>query len=133
MAKIKGTIRPIRDHILITDMNFDEQKTATGIVIMSDDGKSEGIKPRWGKVWAVGPEQKDVEVGKWILIEHGRWTRGIELEYEDGTSTTIRRVENKSILMSADEPPTGIQLGLDSPTNGASFDFSKPMYDGQHG
>jgi len=126
---IKGTIKPIRDHVLITDMSFEEQRTASGIIIQSDDGKSEGIKPRWGRVWAIGPEQTDIKVGEWILVEHGRWTRGIDIEEEDGTVTTVRRVEVKSILMSADHKPSDIQFGLASPTNGSSFDFSKPMFD----
>lgn len=133
---IKGTIKPIRDHILICNMSFEEQKTSWGLVIQSDDGKSEGIKPRWGRVWAIGPEQKDVKVGEWVLVEHGRWTRGIDIENDDGTTTTIRRVENKSILMSADEKPSDLSFGLASPSNGDSFDashFAEAMYDGQRG
>jgi co-chaperonin GroES (HSP10) len=58
----KGKIRPIRDHVIISDMEFGMQKTATGILIHSDNGKSSGVKPRWGRVWAVGPEQTEVKV-----------------------------------------------------------------------
>ena len=54
MNVVKGKIVPIRDGVIISDMNFDEQKTASGIIIKSDDGKSEGVRPRWGKVWAIG-------------------------------------------------------------------------------
>ena len=111
MNKVTGKLIPLRDNVLITDMNFDEQVTASGIIIKSDDGKQEGIRPRWGKVWAIGPEQKDVKVGEWILIEHGRWTRGVTVEDETGNDIIIRRVDTKSILASADEPPSGVQLG----------------------
>lgn len=110
MNKVKGKIIPIRDHVLITDMTFEEQRTKSGIIIQSDDGKSEGIKPRWGRVWAVGPAQKDVKVGEWILVEHGRWTRGFDLEDEEGNITTIRRVDTNNILMSADNKPEGPEL-----------------------
>ena len=104
MSVVKGNLKPIKDNILITDMNFDEQRTASGIVVLSDDGKSEGIKPRWGRVWAVGPEQHDVEIGDWILIEHGRWTRGMEVEI-DGAEMTLRRVDPACIIFSSDEEP----------------------------
>jgi co-chaperonin GroES (HSP10) len=116
MNVVKGKIIPIKDGVIISDMNFDEQKTASGIIIKSDDGKSEGVKPRWGKVWAVGPEQKDVKVGEWILVEHGRWTRSITVEDQDGNEVVVRRVEVKSILLSADDKPTDISFGAHSST-----------------
>jgi co-chaperonin GroES (HSP10) len=103
--KVKGKVIPIRDSVLISDMDFDMQKTKTGIYILSDNGKTQGIHPRWGKVWAVGPDQTDVKVGEWILIEHGRWTRTIELESDNDTIIELRRVDTNAILASADEKP----------------------------
>ncbi len=108
--KVKGKILPIKDHVLVSDMDFGMQKTASGIVITSDNGKSSGVKPRWGKVWAIGPEQKDVKVGEWICIEHGRWTRTIELEQDDGSILELRRVETNAIMMSADEKPSDVDI-----------------------
>ena len=72
-------IRALHDDVIITDMDLGEQITTGGIVILSDDGKSHGVKPRWGKVYKVGPEQEDIKEGQWILIEHGRWTRKIKI------------------------------------------------------
>jgi len=103
--KVKGKVVPIRDSVLVSDMDFDMQKTKTGIYIPSDNGKTQGIHPRWGKVWAVGPEQTDVKVGEWILVEHGRWTRTIELESDNETIIELRRVDTNAILASADEKP----------------------------
>ena len=111
MKAIASKIRPIRKHILVRDMNFGEQKTASGIVLRSDDGKSEGVKPRWAKVFAVGPEQADVKVGEWVLLEHGRWTRGVEVEEDNGVKFTIWRADPEGILASADEKPNDIELG----------------------
>ena len=105
--KVVGKITPIRDNILVTDMNFEERKSAGGIVLLSDDGKSEGIRHRWGRVWAVGPDQKDVKVGEWIYVDHGRWTRGMTVE-EDGKEIVIRRVDNNDVLLSADQKPEDI-------------------------
>ena len=120
MNVVQGKIVPIRDNILITEMSFEEQKTASGIIIQSDDGKSHGVRPRWGRVWAVGPEQQDVKVGEWILVEHGRWTRGVTVKDEDGNDFIIRRVDTKAILASADDKPSDVLLGQhDDPTHGS--------------
>jgi co-chaperonin GroES (HSP10) len=128
MKALANKIRPIRKHILVRDMNFGEQTTASGIVIRSDDGKSEGVKPRWAKVFAIGPEQTDVKVGEWILLEHGRWTRGIEVEEDDGTKFTIWRADPDGILASADEKPSDLELGkFSTPTEGGMYDFSKTI------
>lgn len=116
MNVVKGKIIPLNDSVIISDMHFDEIKTTSGIIIRSDDGKSEGIKPRWGKVWAIGPKQVDVKVGEWILVEHGRWTRGVTVEDEEGNQTVIRRVDVKNILATADERPNDVQFGSHSST-----------------
>lgn len=128
MKARRSQIRPIKDHVLVSDMNFGEQVTAGGIVLMSDDGKSEGVKPRWCRVWAVGNEQKDFKVGEWIFVEHGRWTRGIIVEEDDGTEVTIRRVDLSAIMLSADEKPNDAEIGqLRTPVNNQTYDFSQPM------
>jgi len=103
--KVKGKIVPIKDNVLVSDMDFDMQKTASGILITSDNGKAEGIYPRWGKVWAIGPDQSDVQVGEWVLVEHGRWTRTIEFELDNETIVELRRVDTNAILALADEKP----------------------------
>jgi hypothetical protein len=94
----------LNDSVIVGDMTFDERITTSGIVLLSDNGKSTGIRPRWGRVYAVGPEQKDVRVGEWVCIAHGRWTRGIDVEDESGKQT-LRRVDPKDILLQCDELP----------------------------
>ena len=106
MNTVKGTIKPLRDNVLVVDMDFDEQRTRSGIIITSDDGKGHGVKPRWARVWAVGPDQTDVQVGEWVYVEHGRWTRGIDLEIDDGSTISLRRVEPKSIMLKSNNKPS---------------------------
>ena len=119
MSVVKGKIKPLHDGVIVTDMEFGEQVSAGGIVLKSDDGKSEGIKPRWGRVWAVGPEQTDVKLGDWVLVEHGRWTRGIEVD-DNGTVITVRRVEVESMLAIADEKPKDFYTGVhNTPQHGS--------------
>ncbi len=112
MSKVRlSQLRPVQSHILVKDMNFGEQKTTSGIILKSDDGKSEGVKPRWCQVCAIGKEQSSVKIGEWILVEHGRWTRGLEVEDDEGNVITIRRIDEAGILMSADERPAGPEFG----------------------
>jgi len=110
--KLRGNIKPLADKIFVSDMEFGMQKTASGLIIPGDDGKTQGIHPRWGKVWAIGEQQQDVSVGEWVLIEHGRWTRTVEYENEDGSVIEIRMVDNDAILLTADEKPNDINRGI---------------------
>lgn len=98
-------IRPLRDYVIVKEMNFDSRITSGGIYLHADDKKLSGIRPRWAQVYAIGPEQKDVAVGQWICVTHGRWTRGIQID--DGESVKmIRRVDCNDILLVSDERPS---------------------------
>lgn len=95
----------LHDHIIVSDMHFDERITQGGIILMDDDKKSSGIRPRWAKIYGLGPDVKDPElqIGKYILISHGRWTRGITVETPAGKQT-LRKVDPNDILLISDEP-----------------------------
>ena len=110
---IKGTPRAKGEDVLVTDMHFGEQKTASGLIIGNDDGQTRGIYPRWARVFSKGPDNKDdFEAGDWILVMHGRWTRGIKLETAEG-EIEIRKVELESILAMSKEKPDGLQIGAE--------------------
>lgn len=100
----RGQLKPLGNSVIVSDMIFDERFTTGGIVLLSDNGKSSGIRPRWGQVYGVGPEQKDIRVGTWVCVAHGRWTRGIDIEDESGKHT-LRRVDPDDILMESQEQP----------------------------
>lgn len=97
-------INPLNDAVIVSDMVFDERITSGGIILLNDNGKGHGIRPRWGRVYAVGAKQKFVKPGDWICVAHGRWTRGIEIEDETGKKT-LRRIDPKDILMMSDQLP----------------------------
>lgn len=101
----KIQIRAIKDNVIISNMDFGEMKTKSGIILRSDDGKSHGVKPRWGKVYKVGPEQKDIKEGQWILVEHGRWTRKIKIDDGEGEKD-IQKVDVSAILAISDQAPS---------------------------
>jgi hypothetical protein len=96
-------VTAIKDHVIVANMNFGERVTMGGIIKLEDDGRDEGIRPRWGRVYSVGPEQKDIKIGEWVLVNHGRWTRGVDVVKNDET-ITLRRIDANDILIVADEP-----------------------------
>lgn len=100
----KTKFHPIGEHIIVTDMKFNERISHGGIIIPKDDMKSEGIRPRWCLIYALGPDYKgELKEGDWILVSHGRWTRGIDVEDENGKKT-LRRVDPNDILLASDSP-----------------------------
>ena len=114
---IKGVPKAIGNRLLVTNMYFGEQKTQSGIIITSDDGKTRGIYPRWGKVYSKGPHNDDpYEVGDWVLIEHGRWTRSLIVD--DGKCEfEFRMAEAESVLGYSKEKPDDVQLGSEYSNN----------------
>ena len=123
---IKGKLEPLRDKVFVTDIEFGDEVTAAGLILKSDNGRGEGIKPRWGRVWAIGPNQQDVKIGEWILMEHARWTREMEYENDDGTIAKIYMVDLNAMLLLADEKPkNSIQRGV-AATGGSNFNFNIP-------
>ena len=103
-------LKALQKNIIVTDMTFDERISQGGIIMLNDNGTSKGIRPRWGRVYAVGPQQTDVKVGQWVCIAHGRWTRGLDIEDETG-KRTIRKIDPKDILLISDEEPQDTTFG----------------------
>ena len=96
-------IKALHDNVIVSDMEFDTRITQSGLILPNDNGTTLGIRPRWGRVYAVGQDQKDVKVGQWICVAHGRWTRGIDIEDGTGpTKRTIRKIDPADILLVAD-------------------------------
>ena len=109
--KYKGDLKAIGNRVLVSEMDFGEQTTKSGLIISSDDGTERGIYPRWAKVLHKGPENNDTyDIGHWILVEHGRWTRGMNIDVE-GEALEVRMVETESILAYASEKPDGLTIG----------------------
>lgn len=99
-----SSLRALNDSVIVEDMEFSGRTLSSGIILMNDNGTTAGIRPRWGRVYAIGPDQRDVRIGQWICVAHGRWTRGLDIEDAEG-ARTIRRVDPKDILLISDEQP----------------------------
>jgi hypothetical protein len=106
-VEIDGEIRPLKNSIIVTEMSFEGRQLSSGIVLLGDDGKTDGIRPRWARVYAIGPEQQDVGVGQWVLVEHGRWSRGVKV-IKDGKEIILRRADPEAIIFVSDTEPDNI-------------------------
>ena len=109
-AKRIKSFRALQDYVIVTDMNFKEKLSHGGIIIPNTDGKLEGVHPRWGRVYSVGSRQLDIRAGQYVLVKHGRWTRGTLIEDQEGEKT-IRRIDPSDILLVSDEPQQDETIG----------------------
>jgi hypothetical protein len=104
-------LKAVGDKIIVHGMYFGGRTLQSGIVLMDDDKKSEGIKPRWCQVYSIGPRAKvDFKEGQYILVAHGRWSRGINITDEEGDKT-IRTVDPNDCLLVSDEPQEDVAFG----------------------
>tara|TARA_B100000902_G_scaffold35085_1_gene42204 strand:- start:900 stop:1343 length:444 start_codon:yes stop_codon:yes gene_type:complete len=97
-------ITPLKKRVLVSDMHFGETKTKGGIILTDDDGSESGIHPRWGKVYAIGDQQEDVKVGEWVMVSHGRWSRGFKIK-KKGVELEVRMIDENDILLVSDDEP----------------------------
>lgn len=99
-------IRAIGSNILAVTLEKGERKSAGGIVILDDNMKDHGIRPRWCQVYDVGSTSElkdDISKDDWILVAHGRWTHGVELE-----GVTVWKIDPNGILLHSHERPDGV-------------------------
>ena len=101
---VENDIKPLKKRVLVSDMHFGETKTKGGIILTDDDGSESGIHPRWGKVYAIGDQQEDVTVGQWVMVSHGRWSRGFKVKKE-GVELEVRMIDENDILLVSDDEP----------------------------
>jgi len=101
---VDNDITPLKKRVLVSDMHFGETRTKGGIILTDDDGSESGIHPRWGKVYAIGDQQEDVTVGQWVMVSHGRWSRGFKIK-KQGVELEVRMIDENDILLVSDEEP----------------------------
>lgn len=69
-------IEPLKNWIIIDIEDRGGGETASGIILVDDDFKEWGIRPRWARVLAVGPKAReaDIEPGGYVLVDHLDWS-----------------------------------------------------------
>ncbi len=103
------TLSPVGNKIILTNMDTGFKKL-NGIIHLDDstaEAGDRGIRPRWAEVYAVGPEQTDVAVGDWVLMQHGRWSQGQDLRLSETESIRFWLGDPEGILGVSDngKPP----------------------------
>lgn len=98
-------VKALPNRVLVTDLERGS-RIISGIIIPDDNGKSEGIRPRWGRVYSVGEGVTDIVPGQWVLTENGRWTRMLKIKQDTGIDIQLWGIEYpKSVLLVSDEDP----------------------------
>ena len=100
-------LRPLPGNIFAV-LQLGERVSTGGIVLMDDNGKDSGIRPRWAKVWMVADDIVDVKPGQWILCEHGRWTMRISIKRDDGSEFQFVKVDPNGIMGVQDDLPDAV-------------------------
>lgn len=98
-------IDPIEDHVLIDFIESTGERVVNGIILPGEESTERGIRPRWARIYKVGPKQKDVQAGQWAFVKHGEWTRGVLVG-----DKVYRRINPKEIFLVSDEQPSDVKL-----------------------
>lgn len=94
---------PHASRVFVTELESGPRKTKNGIILMDDNMTIRGIRPRWCRVWKIGRDVVDVKVGDWLLVEHGRWSFGIEGTI-DGEDSKVWHIEfPKAVILISDD------------------------------
>lgn len=97
-------IKAVGDRVLASMIDSPDgyKATSSGILIDDKDASANAIRPRWFKVYALGPKADDaISVGQYVYVAHGRWSNGIKMS----TGEKIYQLDNEEILAVSDENP----------------------------
>lgn len=84
---------------------FGVKQKSSGLYIIDADGTDNAVKPRWFKITHIGPEQTDVKVGEYVLVAHGRWSRGFNIP--GSGDEKFYHLDEEEILIVSDTLPVG--------------------------
>ena len=84
---------------LIADDSFGSHNPVTG-------GQHSGIRPRWARVLAVGPDVYDrVQIGDLVLCDYGKWSRGFPLGRDGLEVVRVWRIKVTDLLLVDSDAP----------------------------
>jgi hypothetical protein len=99
-------VRATANSVLAFFVNPPGQRTTDGGVIMlDDDGSTDGIRTRYFEIHDVGERTdvaQDIKQGDLVAVAHGRWSRGFDVQAEDGRK--LYALDPKDILGVYDGP-----------------------------
>ncbi len=100
-------IKPLRDNVLgrMVDGLGKERKSTGGVILTDDQLNEDFVRPRWFEVTHIGPDQHDVDVGQYVLVTYGRWSRGVNVEGSLREDDKIFLIDNNDVLGISEENP----------------------------
>lgn len=99
------TVKALPGRVLVSDIQRGERQIGK-IILPNDNGKSSGIRARWAEVFDVGEGVNDLQPGDWILVNHGRWTRGVKVNPNTDSEFTVWQVDYPDGVLAASDTPT---------------------------
>ena len=73
--------------------------------------------PRWFQIFEIGENVTHVKVGQWILVEHGRWTAGVNVDDERLLNDDkVWQIDPNGILGVSDTRPSDMGAGYNADT-----------------
>lgn len=99
-----AAIRALAGKVIVSNMKKGERKVG-GIILRNDDGKEHGVRPRWAQVHALGKGVTGIEVGNWVYVSHGRWTRPFFADDDNGEPVELFEVERQAMIMVSESEP----------------------------
>ena len=90
-------IKPLNDTVIFEFLDKIENggfapKTKSGIILSSKNSEDNANTPRWGKVYAIGPDVLDVKVNDYVLVAPLRWTTGFKLDDKQLSKTVEKEI-----------------------------------------
>lgn len=91
------SLKPLKDTVLfefidtISDGAF-ASKTKSGIILTNKNHQDNSNLPRWGKVYAVGPDVNEVGPDDYVLVAPLRWTLGFKFDNKQLSKTVIAEI-----------------------------------------
>ena len=95
--EIPNEIECLDDTLYVEKIEYGERTLKSGILIPIETMDYQGhfVRPRWAKVLFKADNIKNINVGDWVLINHGHWSSSINCKI-NGEDKTIWYISPKS-------------------------------------
>jgi co-chaperonin GroES (HSP10) len=95
-------LKAFGDRVLATMIDRPDgyKKTHGGLLMNDKDGETTAIRPRWFRVKSIGERVDFVNEGQYILVAHGRWSNGVDIDDQK-----IYLIDNEEILGTSNTNP----------------------------
>lgn len=94
---ISNYIECLPNSLYVENMEYGERTLKNGFIIPTETMDYQGffVRPRWSKVLYKADNIKNINVGDYILMNHGNWSSGINCTI-NGVQKTIWYISPKS-------------------------------------